>query len=196
MDDTTKDPEEKKGMDLSSLEPLVEEFRQEGDRSSVVLGAAKLDLLLEQLVTRKLLPSVATRDELLEPEGPISTFNARIQVAHRLGLIDPELTRARHLARRIRNSFAHEVVGGSLASGSHRDRVKELVAPLSCFEEFVEIRKLYESVGVSEGPSADFRTAIVMMATELEWAISVTEPVSSLKPWSPQRAGWTRISKS
>lgn len=196
MGDTTKDLEEKKRIDLSSLKPLINEFRDEGDRSSVILAAAKLDLLLEQLVTRKLLPTGATRDELLEPEGPLSTFNARIQVAHRLGLIDPELTRALHLMRKIRNSFAHEVFGGSLASGAHRDRVKELVEPLRCFKEFSEIRELFQSVGVSERSSADFRAAIVVMAAELEWAISETEPVSSHKARSLLIPAWTRISKS
>src|SRR5438270_10281747 len=40
-----------------------------------------------------------------------------------------DTSRALHLIRRIRNSFAHEVSGAKLDSGPHRDRIRELAAP-------------------------------------------------------------------
>ena len=41
---------------------FIEEFRRESDRAAVVLGAAKLDLLLYQLFQAVLLPCAASKD--------------------------------------------------------------------------------------------------------------------------------------
>ena len=79
---------------------FAEEFGGETDRAAVILGAAKLDILLYHLIQKTLLPNTSSNDELLDGDAPISTFSSRINLAFRLGLIDPELTRALHLVKK------------------------------------------------------------------------------------------------
>lgn len=120
---------------------FIGEFKNETDRSAVIVGTAKLDLLMYQLLSSFLLPSTSKNDELLDGDSPLGTFSARITISHRLGLIDDALCRTLNIVRRIRNSFAHELRGATLDSGAHRDRIRELAAPLKdngVFKSFME----------------------------------------------------------
>lgn len=106
-----------------------QEFGKETDRAAVILAAAKVDELLRLVIMKRLAPSPTARDSLLEPEQPLGSFSARIDIAHRLKLIDEAFARALHLIRKIRNDFAHESAGAALSSGPHADRVRELALP-------------------------------------------------------------------
>jgi hypothetical protein len=152
------------------------EFKGESDRAAVILGAAKLDLVLRELLVRKFLPSPSGQDELFDTDKPISTFSARINVAYRLGLIDRQFARMLHLVRRIRNDFAHEAVGAELRSGSHRDRVKELAAPYlknKHFEAFAS--KFFPGL---DHASQCFRSVLTILVVRLDGA---TENLSSVE---------------
>ena len=164
--------QEKKGSE--EFKQFVEEFRKESDRAAVILGAAKLDSLLYLLLTKTLLPNVGEQDELFEGEAPLSSFNAKINLAYRLGLIDSHFSRALHLIRKIRNSFAHEVSGCSLNSGAQRDRVRELIAPIEKFNQFEILKSgLFEK----DDPASDFRMTLSVALLRLELAIRENEPI-------------------
>lgn len=45
---------------------FIKEFLEESDRAAVVLGAAKIDILLHQILKKVLLPSPRGDDELLD----------------------------------------------------------------------------------------------------------------------------------
>lgn len=163
----------------SEFHEFIEEFKKESDRAAVVLGAAKLDLLLYQLLIKVFLPNVGNKDDLFDGEAPLSTFNAKIHIAYRLGLIDSELTHALHLIRKIRNDFSHEATGCKLNSGTHRDRVKELVLSLKNYDDFNRIKeKFFSDRSVS---SAEFRTALALTAGRLEGAVQYVEPSTITK---------------
>ena len=129
---------------IDSLMAFLGDFLKESDRAAVVVGAAKLDILLRQLLQRFLLPSTGSSDELLDTERPLGTFSARIHACYRLGLIDAEMTRALHLVRRIRNEFAHETSAVDLSSGSYADRIRDLISPLKTLEIFTTIHQSKE----------------------------------------------------
>ncbi len=164
------------------------EFSKESDRAAVILGAAKLDLGLRDLLARKLLPNPSGQDELLDTDKPISSFSARINLAYRLGLIDKQFANWLHLIRRIRNDFAHEAVGADLGSGSHRDRVKELVSPFRKKKQFEELASKYPS----KLPQASkyFRAVLSVLIVRLEGATQSTRTVDEtdaydiMPPWS------------
>jgi hypothetical protein len=80
-------------------------FRAESDRACAVLGAALLDARLERLYERRLRQSI---EQLLYNNGPISTFSARIRVAHALAWISDDVSFDLHKVREIRNAFAHD----------------------------------------------------------------------------------------
>jgi hypothetical protein len=123
---TKRDPHEQS--DFSAWTEIIDAFAAESDRAAVILAAAKLDELLAELLRSVLQPSPLAQDELFDTERPLSTFSAKIHLAHRLGLFDPAFARALHLVRRIRNSFAHETAKAQFDQSPHRDRIRELAA--------------------------------------------------------------------
>ena len=161
---------------------FLEEFKGETDRAAVIVGAAKLDLIMYQILQRFLLPNPGGSDELLGGDSPLSTLNSKINMLYRLGLIDATFARSLHLVRRIRNDFAHEVTGCDLASGTHRNRVRELIAPFEDYEGVEEIQKRF--FATSKGSSADFRTALAILTGRLEAICIHIEP---LKPFSDSK---------
>ncbi|MEW6092543.1 MAG: MltR family transcriptional regulator [Chloroflexota bacterium] len=90
------------------------EFAHESDRASIILGAAYLDDLLEQLIAGFLVDDQNAMGELLDgnrPYAPLSTFSARITAAYCLGLIDYTQYQDLKTIKRIRNLFAHGLQG-------------------------------------------------------------------------------------
>ena len=103
---------------------IVNELNKETDRAAVILSVAKIDQMLGEIIKCYLLPCPGSHDDLVDGDAPLGTLSARINMAHRLGLIDAEFARALHITRRIRNEFAHELSSSSLGLGSNRDRVR------------------------------------------------------------------------
>lgn len=154
-----------------SFKSFVTEFAKESDRACVILGAARLDILLKQLIGAVLLPSTSSSDELLDGDSPLGTFSSRIQISYRLGLLDAEFIRALNLIRRIRNEFAHEASSVSLAHASHRDRIKQLIAPMKDVEILSSFRDL-ELLDPHEGSARDFRAMLALLCARLEGSVS------------------------
>ena len=167
---------------------VVDEFKNESDRAAVILGAAKLDSLLAQVLDRRLLPSLSSSDELLDGDSPLATFSARINSAYRLGLITPDFAKSLHLVRRIRNSFAHEVSGVSLESGSHADRVNSLLLPLRRLPFFNDFR---DSMIGEHSASNDFRACLAMMIARLEACLNSTDQLDGSEAWSFVLKSWS-----
>ncbi len=155
---------------------FLEEFRTEGDRSAVILGTAKLDYLLRQLITKNLLHSTTTNDELLDGDSPLSTFSAKIKLCYRLGLIDRELVWILNLIRKIRNDFAHAPAECNLDSGPNKNRVDELVRNYKVFTVFRGMKVYFPECSES---SVNFRVMLAMIIVHLETRISMT---NTLKP--------------
>jgi hypothetical protein len=149
---------------VDHLGDFAAEFGSESDRAAVILAAAKLDILLYQLLQRVLKPSTASQDALLDGEGPLATFHARIEIAHRLGLLDDRFVRTLHLVRKIRNSFAHEHSSARLDTGGHRDRVTEMAMPFLGNKSFPNLTARFQEMGKSRA-GAEFRTVVALLCT-------------------------------
>lgn len=98
----------------------------EGERSSVVLGAERINVALEDLIKSSLQPSLNKTDTLFTSDGALASFSRKIEMAYRLGLIDLPFKHALDLVRKLRNDFAHAIKVESLQQDSHADRVKAL----------------------------------------------------------------------
>lgn len=105
---------------------FIEEFQRETDRAAAVLAAAYLDSRLEALLRSKFVAVPGFVDELLTGQGGLASFSARISVAYAVGLISLPVASDLHLVRRIRNDFAHELMGLSFNTPAIADRVREL----------------------------------------------------------------------
>ncbi len=133
-----------KKLRIQSNEEFIEmfdEFKSESDRATVILAAAKMDAMLYLLISKHLRPITIGRDELLDGDSALGTFSARINLAYRLGLINAHFTKSLHIVRKIRNSFAHEAKSGSLNSGGHSDRIRELLIPFKDLDDYQSWKK-------------------------------------------------------
>ena len=162
---------------IRSFQEFLEEFKNESDRTVVILGAAKLEYILYQLLQRFLIPSVGNTDELLDGDAPLSSFNAKITICFRLGIIDAEFARALHLIRKIRNHFIHQEPTSKLDSGSHKDRIRELIAPVAKSSLFQTIKN--EVFADKEKSASDFFAILTMMAVQLDAYIEDIKTVST-----------------
>lgn len=118
----------------TSFDSFAEDLLGErGTRPLVIVGAAKVDDLLLEILRAYLLPKIvrpAEQDELLEGDSPLATFSARIKTCRRLGLIDDTLYRALERLRILRNLSAHSVSFDHAASPV-RDHLVELKARIT-----------------------------------------------------------------
>jgi hypothetical protein len=172
------------------LTEFINEFLKESDRACVVLCAAKMDSLLGQILAKFLVPNAGSQDELLGAERALGTFSSRIHAAYRLGLIEADLARALHLIRKIRNDFAHDVAGTSFDHGTHKDRIRELVAPLTQFTEFHDMKK--QNFGSKPDTAGCFYVAASTVLARLEVVFHELTPLTSGQARSLIVEGWSK----
>jgi hypothetical protein len=107
---------------------LNQEFAGTSDRSCVVVAASIIDHLLTETLRSFLVPCPSAQDPLLDgANAPLGTFSARIDAAHRVGLIGIQTARDLHLIRRMRNEQAHSIVGRTFSDPGLKDQVEHLV---------------------------------------------------------------------
>ena len=177
-----KSPKKEKDFDEKEFERFLNEFLTESDRAAVILGVAKLDDLLYQLLNKYLLPPFKEDYNLFGGDNrPLSTFSAKILMAYSLGLIDTDLTCSLQQIRKIRNKFAHHVTGCSFDSGSIRDLVKSLIKPFEEFPEYNDAKTLFLGEKASM-PSADFRIVLTAIGVRLEAVINTLRIPERPKP--------------
>ncbi len=180
---------EKLSTSYQSFIEFTQEFSQDNDRAAVILGAARLDDELRHLLEAVLVPNTTSSDDLLDSDGPLGSFSARIHMCYRLGLVDADMARALHLVRKIRNSFAHEVSGSSLDSGSYRDRVRALARPFLRLPGFVEFRDRYVASD-SSAASRDFRSVVAILSLRLDAVDVYIEPIDYQHTITAVPPGW------
>ncbi|TAL10137.1 MAG: hypothetical protein EPO02_08420, partial [Nitrospirae bacterium] len=159
------------------------------DRAAVILGTAKLDNLLYQVLRRFLLPDVSSADELFDGDAPLATFSSRIKLAYRLGLIDKEFARALNLVRKIRNAFAHELSGITLSSGAHRDQVRELVAPFKAMPDWEKLF-LHRYFKDRPGPGGEFRAVVAFLSIRLDGLFESVKPLAESQVFAMILQDW------
>jgi hypothetical protein len=175
--------------DFDRFSSFMDEFNGESDRAAVILGAAKIDQTLFELLSATLLPLTSGKDDLLESDGPIGSFSARISLAYRMALIDAELAHALHMVRKIRNAFAHEPTGCKLDGGPEGDRVRTLAQPFRHFKDYNEFRDLMTMAHT--GYSGEFRAVLALLLGRLTGRLRSVERISGV-PMALVPPGWKR----
>jgi hypothetical protein len=99
----------------------------ESDRGSVLVAASELEDALTALLKARLLPSLDRDDELFDGAySPFNTFSAKIDLACRVGCINPPVRKSCHILRKIRNDFAHATKIKNFDNPATQDRIREL----------------------------------------------------------------------
>lgn len=106
---------------------------KESDRGAVLISATrleeKLELLHRKSISHRVTDAKKLLDELFRPYAPLSSFSAKIQLAHAYGLIDAEDYADLNIIRKIRNDAAHTSVEFSFEAKDISQRVTHLKAP-------------------------------------------------------------------
>ena len=161
---------------LRAFKNFSASLRSETDRACAILAATMLDASLEKLLRKTLIPQAA--DDLFQPQGPLSTFYAKIILSSSIGLISNDECRELQLLRKIRNHFAHLT--------SHRLRfsspavvslVKSLRYPVFFIRLAQEVAtpKEYRKYRKNETPRKRFELSFVSMYLFLLHRISVAK---------------------
>lgn len=108
----------------------VFKFRQslndETDRGCSLMAAAYLDYELGELLRGYFVDKPQIVKQMLDNNGPLTTFSSRIELSYLLGLIGEQTRRDLNLIRKIRNEFAHTSNPISFETESIRNRCLEL----------------------------------------------------------------------
>jgi len=152
---------------IREISNFVAGLAAESERSAVVLGAARLDLALENLLKASMQHHPGGSDNLFDPDRPIGSFSAKIALAYRLGIIDGQIEHALQMVRRIRNDFAHSIENATLADSRHRDRIRELVRDAKD-DSMWEVSRSWMKNQAAAERLADFCAAIAILIVILE----------------------------
>ncbi len=106
---------------------LLADIKGESDRAMVIIVAAHLDNLLEEMLRLALVQCPTSHDSIFEgPNAPLANFSSRIDFSYRLGLISEIASKSLHITRKIRNTFAHSISSCSFNDSSVKSRIDEL----------------------------------------------------------------------
>lgn len=113
------------------LAAFLSELQQETDRGLPLVGAALVDEKLLRTLEAFFVKSGKCADRLLTSgNAPLSSFSARTDACHALGLIDEFEYSEISLIRKIRNEFAHSKHGTSFESEKISGLCTSLKSPL------------------------------------------------------------------
>lgn len=163
---------------LGRATDFMKSYLYEPDHVAVILATSRMDGLVGDLIRARLLPCPSSKDDLLESEYGVSTFSVRIDLAHRLGLINAGMARALHLFRKIRNAFAHCSQGQSLAVSPHKERVNDLIRTLND-SKMNEVRKSIVAEHKQSPEKASFTVTSAYVIAKLEITLEVVAQVDA-----------------
>ncbi|HQV68410.1 MAG TPA: hypothetical protein PLW39_10910 [Thermoflexales bacterium] len=112
---------------ISETSGFIGSQTREGERAAVIIGAARIDAAIENLLKSVLVnnPTGKKEDNLFGPDRPLGTFSAKISLGYRMGLFDRDVEQALNCIRKIRNLFAHGYENITL--DSNNDLTKEFI---------------------------------------------------------------------
>ena len=150
--------------------PFAQELHAESDRGMALSGTAYLDDRLGQLIETYLTSNTNPQKLLWDASSPLSTFSARILLAHALGLINDKERDQLNMLRKVRNLFAHDF------RQKMDDRV--VVDTMANFREIKDLRDVegqrFPDIVFAETVRDRFFLAVMRLAHQLDvrkWVI-------------------------
>lgn len=112
------------------IRTVSNEFENATDRAVAVVAGAFLEELLEDLLKTFFVKDEKSNKKVFEGYGPLATFNSKIEISYRLGLITKNERNKLHTIRSIRNDFAHTVGDLSFSNQSISDKCQNISVPI------------------------------------------------------------------
>ncbi len=169
---------------------FLKEFVQESDRAAIVLGSAKIEELLGELITSRLVPPTKGKEDLVDQGKALAAFHVRLIAAKRLGLIDDEFSHNIDVFRRLRNQFVH-TLGSSIEKEPHSDRVQQICQPYRDFRIYQDGIEAVQQQNLSlTKRGAALRVTLALMIVRLERACQDTDPLQPSITFSLTSEHW------
>ena len=149
----------------------------ERGRGAVLVGAARVDAVLERLITAVLAPVNPKDDELFKTERPLGSFGAKIALAARLGLIDGAVEKALHTLRRVRNAFAHSSGDVGLADPAHKNRLADAYTQARSNRLWQPLEQLLVEKGSVDSELRDYILLITILVAFMEVSVPLQLPI-------------------
>ena len=92
---------------MKGYNDLVKEFKDESDRSVIILALSYIEKYLEQFLKKRLIDHKLV-ESLFEGYAPLNSLSAKIDVSFSVGIISEEIHSELHRLRKIRNLAAHQ----------------------------------------------------------------------------------------
>jgi hypothetical protein len=86
---------------VEAARTIALQMLDERGRGAVLVGVARVDAALENLLQALMAPSSGKGDGLFLPERPLGSIGAKVALASRLGLIDASVERALNVLRKL-----------------------------------------------------------------------------------------------
>ena len=156
---------------------LFNAIANESERACVIVGAANIDALLGDLIT-KVLISVKAKDRICSDDSSFSTFSAKTALAYQMGLIDKHLFSQLNMLRKIRNDFSHQVTGCKLNEPPHMNRFSDLKKSVSNNKSYKRMPKTFPNAVVEEPEYVlEMKCIIVYLSSTLSMLTHFVEPI-------------------
>ncbi len=127
---------------IDKIKEIIGEYFSESDRASAILIASYFDDTLEGILKKYFVSIDSSTDEIFDGYGPLSTFNAKIDIIFRLGLISKTFKTDLHRVRKIRNHFAHNTGIISFNDEPVRSWVNDIYESVGILGSKEEIKKI------------------------------------------------------
>jgi len=161
-------------MNAEKYSLFLTELMDESDRAAIVLGVAQIDVLLEEVLKKKL---TLARSEVFDFKGPLGTLSSRIELSYALGLLDSDFRIKLDILRNIRNACAHNIKNVNLASGSIASQIQELERNFKSNAYWIESLSECEKIFKISGNKLILRFCIAVLTINL---VMVKSHVSNL----------------
>lgn len=94
---------------LERMLTLAEEMNAQTDRGVAIVGATWVEEAIYESLASVLPRDTKSWERLFRMDGPLSSFSAKIDLLHLLGLTSENIRSDMHRLREIRNIFAHNI---------------------------------------------------------------------------------------
>jgi len=126
QESSDKAHEKKERASLDNLNRFMSLIGKQDDRAMVLSLATFLEDSLGRLLLAYFRTCKATRELVEGFNAPLGTFGSRIKAAYAFGLVTEEQYKDMEILRKVRNHFAHDWEGVSLARNDIRAMVGQL----------------------------------------------------------------------
>lgn len=115
---------------MELIRVLIDDIGGANDRSAAITACAFLDTGLAAAIASRFIPlSNTIRGDLFSEIGPLSSLRSKINIGYALGLYGKQTRADLHLARRVRNRFAHNWLISKFANPTISDLCQQLQTP-------------------------------------------------------------------